>query len=134
MQLRNLERAPVARAYLTRVYLMKKRNEDALKIAEQETEEAWRFYALALANHALGKTKESDEALANLIDKYKSTFAIQIADVYGYRGEHDAAFEWLDRSYEQRDPGVTELKNNPLLRGLESDPRYTAMLKKLNLS
>ncbi len=125
---------PVARAYLTRVYLMKKRNDEALKMAGEETEEAWRLYALALANHALGKKRESDEALTQLIEKYQGTYAIQIADVYGYRGERDKAFEWLDRSYEQRDPGLTEIKNNPLLKGLQDDSRYAAMLKKLNLS
>ena len=37
------------------------------------------------------------------------------------------------RRYATRDPGMMRLKVDPLLRKLSGDPRYTALLKKMNL-
>ncbi len=48
-------------------------------------------------------------------------------------GEVDSAFEWLERAYVQLDPGLSEMKGDPLLTSLESDPRWGAFLKKMNL-
>jgi serine/threonine-protein kinase len=59
--------------------------------------------------------------------------ALQIAEVRAFRGEKDEAFAWLERAYALRDPGLTEMKGDPLLRGLEADPRYAALLKKMRL-
>jgi hypothetical protein len=53
----------------------------------------------------------------------------QIAEVYAYRGETDKAFEWLERAYAQRDPGLAGIKGDPLLKNLAADSRYTAFLK-----
>jgi hypothetical protein len=49
------------------------------------------------------------------------------------RGDKDHAFEWLERAYAQRDPGLTYIKVNSLLQKLKGDPRYAAWLRKLNL-
>jgi len=49
-------------------------------------------------------------------------------------GEIDSAFEWLERGVEERDPLVTLLlKTDPYLDDLRSDPRYRALLRKMNL-
>jgi hypothetical protein len=45
----------------------------------------------------------------------------------------DQAFEWLDRAYAQRDGGFSEMKGDPLLRNLDGDRRFTALLRKLKL-
>jgi len=54
--------------------------------------------------------------------------------VYAFRDQTDKAFVWLDRAYDQRDPGLMSTKVEPLLKSLHNDPRYAAFLKKLNLS
>ena len=71
---------------------------------EREPELTWRLSGLALAYHALGRKKEADAVLAELIAKYQADFACQIAEVYAFRGEADRASEWLERAYTQRDP------------------------------
>jgi hypothetical protein len=81
----------------------------------------------------LKDSRQSDEAVAELIAKSADVVAYQIAEVYAFRGEADRAFEWLDRAYAQRDGGMTYLKVDPLLRTLKGDPRYTAVLKKMRL-
>jgi hypothetical protein len=91
------------------------------------------LHLYALAYHALGQEKESDAAVRELIAKYHAIDAYQIAEVYAFRNQSDEAFEWLDRAYAQRDPGLIGTKVDPLLKSLLSDSRYAALLKKLNL-
>jgi hypothetical protein len=59
--------------------------------------------------------------------------AYQIAEVYAVRGEKDKAFEWLQISFDNHDPGTLTLLIDPLLRGLRDDPRYKNLLAKLGL-
>ena len=87
----------------------------------------------ALAYHALGQRKESDAALTELIAKHQKFWGYGIGRVYAFRNQRDEAFEWLDRAYAQRNDGLIETKVDPYLKNLRNDPRYTALLKKLNL-
>jgi tetratricopeptide (TPR) repeat protein len=89
---------------------------------------------LALAYHALGQKQKSDRALAELIAKYQKYSGFQIAEIYAFRGEADEAFKWLERAYVERDGGLTFVKGDPLLASLQSDPRYSAFLKKMRLT
>jgi hypothetical protein len=82
----------------------------------------------------LGRRKESDASLAELLAKYSKNGPYQIAAVYAFRGEKDRAFEWLDRAYAEHDAGITEMKTDPLLVNLHGDDRYKAMLSKMHLS
>jgi len=118
---------------LGQVYLAQAHPQEALAEMEREPEPALRLQGQALAYHALGRKKESDAALAELIKKYQADAAFQIAEVYAFRGEADKALEWLERAYAQRDGGLAEMKGDPLLKNLERDPRYAALLKRLRL-
>jgi hypothetical protein len=60
-------------------------------------------------------------------------YPFSVAEVYAYRGEADTALQWLDRAYAQRDPSLYLIKGDPLLKNLESDPRFKAFLRKMNL-
>ena len=53
--------------------------------------------------------------------------------MYAWRGEKDHAFEWAERAYVQRDIGITWLKIDTDFRSLRGDPRYKALLRKMNL-
>ena len=113
--------------------LLQGKADAALQEMEQETEENWRLSSLPLAFHALGRRSESDAALATLKSKHAGEMAYQIAEVHAFRGETDLAFEWLERAYDQRDPGVTQIKADRLFGPLSDDPRYKAFLKKMKL-
>jgi len=65
--------------------------------------------------YALGREKQSDSALRELIAKYNASNAFEIATVYAFPSQTDQAFDCLD------------------LKSLHNDPRYAALLKKLNL-
>jgi TolB-like protein/Tfp pilus assembly protein PilF len=47
-------------------------------------------------------------------------------------GEMDQGFEWLEKAYHEGDPLIAQIRDLPSLFPIESDPRYLAMVKKLN--
>ena len=69
-----------------------------------EPDESMKLTVLAMCYHALHRDKESDASLEPLTTRYAGTAAFYIAGVYAYRGQADAALQWLDRAYAQRDP------------------------------
>ena len=87
----------------------------------------------ALAYRALGRSKDSNAALAQLTNDHQKLMAYQIAEIYADRGETDEAFQWLDRAYLQRDAGMRSVKIDPWLQRIRNDPRYADLLKKMNL-
>jgi TolB-like protein len=105
----------------------------ALREAQLEPDEGYRRFELAVAQHVVGDREAADAALADLIAKAREGFAYQIAEVYAVRGEADKAFEWLQRSFDDRDAGMLGLLVDPLLRGLRDDPRYKNLVAKVGL-
>ena len=118
---------------LSRIYLLQGRAQDALPEIEHVHLAPFRAHLYALTYYALGRKKESDAALSELITKYHASNAFEIATIYAFRNQTDNAFEWLDRAYAQRDPSMISTKVEPLLKSLHNDPRFAALLKKLNL-
>ena len=118
---------------LSQVYLMQGRPRDALPEIERVHYASYRASLYALTYHALGREKDSDAALSELMMKYHASDAFGIAVVYAFRNQPDKAFEWLDRAYAQQDPNLNITKVHPQLKNLHNDPRFAALLKKLNL-
>lgn len=93
-----------------------------------------RHLGLALAYHALGRKPESDAALARAVRDRAHLEPTNIAIAYAYRGERDQAFRWLEQAVAQRDLALGhKFRLEPKLAPLRSDPRYTALLRKMNL-
>src|SRR5229473_2965456 len=116
---------------LSKIYVMQGRPQDALPEIELVRYDPVRLFLYPIAYYGLGRKKESDAALSELIAKYPRS-AYSIAAVYAFRNQPNEAFEWLDRAYAQRNAGLIETKSDPLLKNLHHDPRYAALLKKLN--
>ena len=119
---------------LANVLLAQGRPEDALAlIVSRQQDISDRSAALAAIYHALGRELESDAQLAALIRRYQNDQAFQIAEVLAFRREAEQAFHWIDQAYRQRDAGLYLIKVDWLLKNIESDPRYKAFLRKMNL-
>ncbi len=128
-----LELAPeraVTRGLLSLVLLAQGRGEEALTDALREPERWCRLWALAIIHHAADRRDESEVALQELIANYSADAAYQIATMYAARGETDLAFTWLERAYAQRDTGLSDMKSDPLLRSLQTDPRWEVFQRK----
>ena len=105
---------------------------EALTTFQSNSDGEFRGAGVAMAEHTLGDAKASQQALEKLIATGAADAAYQIAEVYAWRGERDQAFDWLERAYRQQDGGLAGIKNDLRLASLRSDPRYAAMLRKLN--
>jgi adenylate cyclase len=105
----------------------------ALSEMELEPTPVFRLQGRALAYYSLGRKKEAMAALAELIEKYSTEGAFQIAEVRAFWGEADPAFAWLERAYAQRDTGLPNIKGDPLMKNIESDPRYKPFLEKMRV-
>jgi tetratricopeptide (TPR) repeat protein len=105
----------------------------ALEEMKQETDETWRLEGEALVYSAMHRRAKSDKALAELIAKFQKESPYVIATVYGYRGEADLAFQWLDRALSERDTTLTSIKSDALFGKIRSDPRYATLLQRTGL-
>lgn len=79
-----------------------------------------------------GNRAASDAALARAQQINGEDANYQYADIYAQRGEKDQAFASLDRAWTFRDPGLAYMKADAWLNPLRSDPRFAALLKKMN--
>ena len=107
--------------------------DDAIALVGRSRSVPAQLAITALARHDLGDSAGSQVALDALIAEFAESMAYQIAQVWARRGNPDAAFAWLDRALGQRDGALPRIKDDPLFRGLHSDPRWKAFLKKMNL-
>ena len=107
--------------------------EAARAAIEKESGEYYRLEGTSMLAFASKRMIDSDAALEKLISKYHATAAMQIAQAYAYRGERAKAFEWLDHAFTQKDPGLVNVKTDPLLVSLRADPRFALLLRRMNL-
>jgi serine/threonine-protein kinase len=56
----------------------------------------------------------------------------QVAQVYAVRGDKEKAFEWLQIAFDHHDTGMLALLVDPLLNGVRDDPRFKALVAKMN--
>ena len=94
----------------------------------------WGPLGVALAEHSLGHPKESQAALDQMIAMAGDAASAQIADVHAWRGEWDEAYRWLDKAAEIHDGGISDLLVNPFYVSQHQDPRFQAILRKINLA
>jgi TolB-like protein len=106
--------------------------ETALTLTESLPRAA-RVFALAIVQHALGNEEASDAALDELTEHYGEGAGYKVAAAHAYRGDFVAAFKWLERAFNSRDPMLAYVLTDPLLSRLHDDSRWEAFLAKLGL-
>jgi len=124
---------PDAHVLLGRIYLGASKPKEALVEMNLETEIPWRKFGLVLAYHTLGMKKEEEKTLTEFIKEYQYDSAYQIAEIYAFRGDSNAAFKWLEVAYKQRDGGLGDMKRDPLMDNIVKDQRYAVFMEKLGL-
>jgi hypothetical protein len=114
--------------------MLQGRLDEALPLARLETHPVFRNLALVMIHDRLGNRVESDAALKVMMDDWGWTGAYQVAEALTFRGEVDRAFEWLEKAYAQRDPGVSYCASDPFLQRLHDDARWLPFVKKMRLA
>jgi serine/threonine-protein kinase len=87
---------------------------------------------LAIAYHALGRPDLASSQLTKLQHAMGNDAAYNYAEIFAQWGARDTALRWLQLAYNVRDPGLAELKVDPLLDPLRTEPGFQAILRKLN--
>jgi serine/threonine protein kinase/tetratricopeptide (TPR) repeat protein len=90
---------------------------------------------LASCYALMGRREEARKILDNLIEYSKGHFvsSVDMAFVFAALGEKDQTFAWLEKAFLERDPYLLDLRNYHRFDSLHSDPRFTALLRKIGL-
>jgi serine/threonine-protein kinase len=78
-------------------------------------------------SEAMRRSAESMAARSNL------AFALRIATLYTFAGEKERALDWLEKAYQERLQNMIYLRVYPKWDPLRNDPRFQALLRKMNL-
>ena len=93
---------------------------------------------IALLGHAYAAANQRSAARVILdqlsaLSKEKYVPSYPVAAIYAALGEKDEALARLERAYDERDPWMPYLALDPRLEGLHHDPRFTSLLRRMNL-
>ena len=82
-----------------------------------------------------GRADEARGLLAELEQRSRTGYVAPtaLAAIHLGLGETDQAFEWLDKAIDLRDPLIVPIKSFPHFDSLRPDPRFRALLRKMNL-
>jgi len=110
-------------------------NPDAALVTVQGEKIVWaRLLVLAVANARLGRMEASRAAYDEMKDRFGDGAAFQLASIEAEWGETNAAFDWLDRAIQARDPGVSYLLWDIMMDSLRDDPRFERTLERVGLA
>jgi adenylate cyclase len=130
---------PVARNVLATVYTFQGKFDEALSIAQREVQlsggQPRPLWMMGLVLAMAGRAEEARRVLEDLQGLGRDSYIspVHVSAIYAQLGEKDAAFEWVEKAVEQR-VNMLMLKASPLWDPLRSDPRYTALLRRMNLA
>ena len=121
-------------------YLKKGRYDEGLAELEQAVTLApgntnW-LGQLGQAYGLAGELAKARDVLQQLevLSRQRYVSPYHMAYVYAGLGEQDTAMDWLERAYVERAGAVYGIKGSFLFTSLRSHPRFTALLKKMNLA
>jgi serine/threonine-protein kinase len=123
---------------LAHVYFQKGRYDEAIVLL-QNISKSNKWLAAAPLGYALaktGRTAEAKQILSEMeaLPKTENLPAQERAIVYIGLGDKDAAFQWLEKSYEEKFAAIISLPTEPIFDDLRSDPQFVSMAKKLKLN
>ena len=94
-----------------------------------------RLVGLSRAYALSGKKRDASQILQKIRTAAKDHYVPPyfFAQIHAAMGQKSEALSWLEKAYEARDFYLTHLKVDEALDPLRSDPRFAAMLHRMNL-
>ena len=86
---------------------------------------------LAVTYDKLGRHADAEAQLAKLRSEGGDAAAYQYAEISAQWGNTPKALEWLETALRLRDPGLGDMKADPLLDPLRKEPRFQAVIREL---
>ncbi len=129
----------VGKFALGEAYLANAMYEDAIVLAKNASQnsplEKSYLYILGQAYAKSGRIREANQIIDLLAELAETQYVPRYftACIYSTIGDKDRAFAELERSIEQHDWFLYRLKTDASIDPLRDDPRFKAMLKRMNL-
>lgn len=121
------------RAFLGLSLLEERKPDEALaEFKKLPSDYLFRLLGESILFERQGNRSASDAALRRAQQINGDAAHYQYADIHAQRGEKDEAFASLDRAWTFHDPGLAYMKSDRWLSPIRSDPRYSALLAKMN--
>ncbi len=79
-----------------------------------------------------GYLAAADQTISRIHQLFGAARPFDCARIYAQSGQRDKAFAELDLAVEAKDPWLAGLKTDPFLDPIRNDPRYAALLRRLN--
>ncbi|MFC2165904.1 protein kinase [Acidobacteriota bacterium] len=117
--------------FLGHVYVQKSMYKEALTCYEK----AGSTFRRGIVYAKMGEEEKAKMVLDELIKKEKHEYvsSYRLAILSFVLDEVDKGFRWLEKGYEQRDGSMAYIITEPLFDPVRTDPRFKALLKKMNL-
>jgi eukaryotic-like serine/threonine-protein kinase len=98
--------------------------------------DALAFAGLGQVAARRGRKDEARSVLEELHQRARTRYVSPVAQagLYVTLGETDAAFDWLEKAYQDRRGWLAYLKIEPVLDDLRADPRFNALLERMRLA
>jgi len=104
----------------------------AAHIAREPVEWVRDMYAIML--NSKGENSEALQAAALAYERvYGVSNSFQLAEIYGFVGDLDNAFKWLQTGIDVRDPGMPWMTTSEFLVVAHDDPRWASILAQVGL-
>jgi adenylate cyclase len=131
---------PWVRSFLGRAYLfngMPQRGIEEMETAERlNSDDSYVLGYLGYGYAVMARRADALKILQRLDELEKRRYVSRIARVYIYAGldDKDKAFEWLEKAYQERADSLAWFRNDPESKGLQSDPRFAALMRKIGFT
>jgi tetratricopeptide (TPR) repeat protein len=119
-------------------YAMKKMYPEAIANSERGIarlgRETIHLGYLAVVYGLAGKKNETQRIISELKERSRHHYVFSSVFAYAYLGlgNRDQALTFLERAHDEQDPGLFLSKVSPLLDPLRSEPRFQALLRRMN--
>jgi DNA-binding winged helix-turn-helix (wHTH) protein/tetratricopeptide (TPR) repeat protein len=110
--------------------ILEHRYDEALRRVETWADGARRDQCLALIYHGLGMLEKSDEYLNKLKAAVGATEPGLVVEVYGFRGDTETAFQWLQKSSTLCISRLIYV--SPFLKSLRADARWAQVTARVD--
>ena len=90
---------------------------------------------LAITYAKMGRRSDAERVLGE-VKAFAATHYFageEIASIYVALGDNDAAFQWLERAYQEHSGSLPGIVPRPIFRPLHSDPRFADLLRRIGV-